>query len=198
MVERTVAIALEARSGGPAGLADRGVERLRGGSLDQRVLPIEPGIAPAHIGAEVDGVCGTDNVELVCSLGATRVFDHQREDFRAGGESWDVILDPVGRTTFAASRTALRPGGRHVFLEFGLTEIVQALTTSVSGDRRVVIGVSGDTREDLDLIAGLLETGAVRPVIDGLYPLERIVEAHARVESRHKRGSVVVTVVEGP
>ncbi|MCB1503180.1 MAG: NAD(P)-dependent alcohol dehydrogenase [Bauldia sp.] len=151
-----------------------------------------------HFGAEVDGVCGTDNVELVCSLGATRVFDHQREDFRAGGESWDVILDPVGRTTFAASRTALRPGGRHVFLEFGLTEIVQALTTSVSGDRRVVIGVSGDTREDLDLIAGLLETGAVRPVIDGLYPLERIVEAHARVESRHKRGSVVVTVVEGP
>ena len=88
-----------------------------------------------HLGAEVDGVCGTANVELVRDLGATRVFDHQSEDFRAGGETWDIILDPVGRTSFSACRKVLRPGGRHVFLEFGLTEIVQSLTTSFGGDR---------------------------------------------------------------
>jgi len=149
-----------------------------------------------HFGAEVDGVCGTANVELVHSLGATRVFDYQREDFRTGGETWNVILDPVGRTAFSDCRKVLRTGGRHVFLEFGLTEIVQALTTSLGGERKVVIGISGDTRKDLEFIAALLAAGDIRPVIDGIYPIDRIAEAHARVESRHKRGSVVVAVAE--
>ena len=59
-----------------------------------------------------------------------------------------------------------------------------------------MIGISGDTREDLEFIATLLETRAIRPVIDDVYPLARIADAHTRVEGRHKRGSVVVTVVE--
>jgi NADPH:quinone reductase-like Zn-dependent oxidoreductase len=149
-----------------------------------------------HFGAEVDGVCGPANVELVASLGARRVFDHTREDFTQSGETWDIIIDPVGRTSFAKCRSTLAPEGRHVFIEFGLAQIVQALVTSLAGGQRAVIGISGDTRDDLEFITSLLEAGAVRPVIDSRYPLERIADAHARTETRHKRGSVVVAIGE--
>jgi NADPH:quinone reductase-like Zn-dependent oxidoreductase len=76
-----------------------------------------------------------------------------------------------------------------------MKEILQALVTSMTGGRKVAIGVSKDTRVDLVTIAGLLENGKIKPIIDGHYPLERIADAHRRVESRHKTGSVVVTVV---
>jgi NADPH:quinone reductase-like Zn-dependent oxidoreductase len=147
-----------------------------------------------HLGAAVDAVCGPANIDLVRSLGADRVYDHTRDDFRGDAETWDVIIDPVGRSSFPACREALRPGGRHVFLEFGLAEMLQALATSLAGNKRVVIGISGDRKEDLQFVADLLAAGAVRPVIDSRYPLDRIAEAHARVETRHKRGSVVVEV----
>lgn len=147
-----------------------------------------------HFGASVDAVAGASNADLVRSLGASRAFDHAAEDFAQSRETWDVILDTVGKTSFPACRNALRPGGRHVHLEFGLTEMMQALVTALGGDRKVVIGVSGDTKEDLAFIADLLARGAIRPVIDSRHPLQRIAEAHARVETRHKRGSVVVTV----
>ena len=66
----------------------------------------------------------------------------------------------------------------------------------MTGGRKVVIGVNGDSREDLAFLAPLLESGEVRPVIDCRYPLERIADAHRRVEGRHKTGSVVVTVAQ--
>ena len=149
------------------------------------------------LGATVDGVCGTANVDFVRGLGAERVYDHAREDFRTAGATWDVIFDTVGKSDFRSARHALRPGGRHVFLDLSLTEIVQAMTTSFGKGPRVVIGVSGDHKEDLRFVAGLLESGALRPVIDSRYPLDQIVAAHARVDTRRKRGSVVVDVAAG-
>jgi NADPH:quinone reductase-like Zn-dependent oxidoreductase len=87
----------------------------------------------------------------------------------------------------------MAPKGVFIPLEFGLTEIRQALVTALTGGRRVVIGVNGDSREDLAFVATLLASGEVRPVIDSRYSLERIADAHRRVEGRHKTGSVVVT-----
>jgi len=150
-----------------------------------------------HLGATVDAVAGAQNAGFLRGLGARRTFDHASEDFTLGGGEWDVILDIAGTTRFAACKSVLAPDGRHVFLNIGLAEIVQALVTPLQGSRRVVIGTSGDTRDDLAVIATLLENGTIRPIIDSHYSLERIVEAHARVETRHKRGSVVVTVA-GP
>lgn len=148
-----------------------------------------------HLGAEVTGITSTGNVDLVRSLGADRVIDYTREDFTRGGETYDVVLDPVGKSTFAGVRRVLKPNGVYVPLEFALTEILQSLTSRLRS-RNIRIGISWDTREDLGFLAGLLERGELRPVIDGRYRLERIADAHRRVESRHKTGSVVVTVAE--
>jgi NADPH:quinone reductase-like Zn-dependent oxidoreductase len=145
-------------------------------------------------GAEVTAVTSTDNVELVRSLGADRVIDYKKEDFSRSDETYDVVLDPVGKSKFADVKRVLKPDGVYVPLEFALTEIVQALTSSLSGGPRISIGISGDSREDLELLASLLANGELRPVIDSRVPLARIVDAHRRVEGRHKTGSVVVTV----
>lgn len=149
-----------------------------------------------HLGGDVDGVCGPDNADLVGSLGADRVIDRHRESYLDGSATWDVILDTVGATPFSACRNALTPTGRHVALEFGLTGMVWALATRLGGGRRAVVGISGETRSDLALIADLMASGALRPVIDGRYPFPAIAEAHARAESRRKKGSVVVIMGE--
>jgi NADPH:quinone reductase-like Zn-dependent oxidoreductase len=147
-----------------------------------------------HIGAEATGVASTANVDLVASLGADRVIDYRKQEITDNAEKYDLVFDTAGIATFATAKRALAPQGVYIPLEFGAREIWQALVTSMSGGRRVVIGVNGDTREDMEYVAELLEKGAIRPVIDSRYPLERIADAHRRVETRHKTGSVVVTV----
>lgn len=150
-----------------------------------------------HFGAQVTGVCSSGNKKLVKSLGARDVIDYTRQDFAQSGRQWDVVLDTVGKTSFSQCRTALTPEGRYVPLEFGFREFIQALATSASKGQRVLVGVSGDKKADLEFIASLLQSGKLKPVIDKRYPLRKIADAHRRVESRHKTGSVVITVAPG-
>lgn len=130
-----------------------------------------------HLGAGVTGVCGATNLKLVESLGAEAVLDYTREDFTSRGERYDLIFDAVGKRKSAA---AMRDAGR-------------ALTTGGA-----CISIDDDfprpTRQDLDLLKRLAESGALKPVIDRRYRLEEIVEAHRYVELGHKKGNVIVTV----
>lgn len=148
-----------------------------------------------YFGAHVTAVCSAANTELVASLGADRVIDYAKTDFTQGSEIYDAILDTVGGSSFSRSTRVLAPQGRHVFVVQTLTELLQALWTSVRRGKRVVVGFSGgDSKDDLLLITGLIEAGRVRPVIDRTYPLEKIADAHRYVDSGRKRGGVVVLV----
>jgi NADPH:quinone reductase-like Zn-dependent oxidoreductase len=103
-------------------------------------------------------------------------------------------LDTVGATRFGECKSALTANGVFLPLEFGLREIWQALVTSMRHGKKVIVNVSGDSAKDMDYLSDLLERGEIRPVIDVVYPLDQIAEAHARVEGRHKTGAVVVSV----
>jgi NADPH:quinone reductase-like Zn-dependent oxidoreductase len=149
-----------------------------------------------HFGAEVTGVCGTDNVAFVLGLGAAEVVDYTVEDFTTSGRTYDVIIDTVGTTTFGRCRASLSEGGRFVPLNFGLREAFQALASSIGGGRKVVIGVNGDTCEDLEQLRALVEAGALRPDVARRSARARIVDAYRYVEARHRKGAVVVTVAE--
>lgn len=146
------------------------------------------------MGADVTGVCSAANLDLVRSLGADHVIDYGREDFTARAGAYDVILDTVGGTNFGKCKRALTANGVYVPLELGARELWQGLVTSMRGGNRVIVNISGDSVEDMDYLSGLLERGDIRPVIDGVYPLDQISEAHRRVEGRHKTGAVVVSV----
>jgi len=148
-----------------------------------------------HLGAEVTAVCSAANTDLVKSLGADFIIDYTTADFTKSDEIYDVILDTVGATSFSRSKRVLSRSGRHVFLVQGLTQILQALWTSLRPGKRVISGISGgDSKEDLILVSGLIESGKIKPVIDRTYRLNDIVEAHRFVDTGRKRGSVVLAV----
>jgi NADPH:quinone reductase-like Zn-dependent oxidoreductase len=148
-----------------------------------------------HLGAEVTGVCSAANAALVQSLGAQRVIDYTQEDFSQSGDTYDIIVDTfVGQASFARCAGSLAPNGRYLAVAGGPREMVQALGNSMRGGKKVLAGSPPERKEELDFLRGLVEAGAVRPVIDRYYPLEQMAEAHRYVDSGHKRGAVVITL----
>lgn len=151
-------------------------------------------LARHHFGAEVVGVCSGPRVEMVRALGAQAVLDYTREDFTRGGEKYDVILDVLGRSSFARCKGALTPEGRYLRASFKLRELLQMLWTRLTGGKRVVCALSLETTEDLQRIKELAETGTFQAVIDRRFPLEQAAEAHRYYESGERRGEVVIVV----
>jgi NADPH:quinone reductase-like Zn-dependent oxidoreductase len=149
-----------------------------------------------YFGAEVTGICSTANVELVASLGADKVIDYTKENFTTTGETYDIILVAAGTVSFSKCTGALRKNGRLPLILCGLPEIVQIPWAAMSG-KKVFAGPAAESAQDFLFIKELAEAKAFKPVIDRRYPLERIAEAHAYVDTGHKKGSVVITVEQG-
>jgi NADPH:quinone reductase-like Zn-dependent oxidoreductase len=150
-----------------------------------------------HFGAEVTGACSTPNVELVRSLGAHRVVDYTSEPLMKKGDDYDLIFDTVGVTTFASCEEALAERGVYVPLNAWVHHWAQALWSSLRNGKRLKAGISSNTVEGLEALVSLIESGAIRPVVDRVYPMEAIAAAHRHVDSRHKRGSVIVSMGPG-
>ncbi len=147
-----------------------------------------------HFRADITAVCSTKNLELVKSLGADRVIDYTKEDFTKNGQTYDAILDAVGKHSFKRSRGSLNPGG--VFLPTdGFANLLWAAMPARNGDRRVRFQIPPrQTKQDVLFLKELMEAGEYRPVIDRVVPLEDVIEATRYVETEHKVGNVVVTV----
>src|SRR6202035_2479776 len=141
-------------------------------------------------GADVTAVCNAKNLELVRSLGADKLIDYTQEDFTKSGQTYDVILDAVGKQSFRRCRASLAPGG--IFLPTdGLGNLIWALRTSRSKGQKVLFQIPPrQTKEDVLFLKGLIEAGKFRPVIDRRYPLEDVVEASRYVETGQKTGNV--------
>ena len=149
-----------------------------------------------YFGAEVTRVCSTTNLELVKSLGADKVIDYTKEDFTKSGQTYDIIFDAVGKSSFSRCKSSLEKKGVYLLTNPGLSNLIQMLWTSMIGSKKVKWVASGLKAKDEDLIfiKELVEAGKIKPVIDRRYPLEQIAEAHRYVESGHKKGNVVITV----
>ncbi len=147
-----------------------------------------------YFGATVTAVCSGANVEMVKSLGADKVIDYTKEDFTTNADTYDLIFDIVGATTFHRCQHLLKPHG--VFLQniMGLTDIVRILWTSIAGGKKLKGGVAMENPERMNFIAELAAAGKLKPVIDRSYPLEQIAKAFTYVEQGHKKGNVVITV----
>lgn len=125
-----------------------------------------------HMGAEVTAVCSTANVELVASLGASKVIDYKKEDYTAEGAVYDVVFDAVGKTPKSKAKSVLKKGGAYTSINVFTSE----------------------NTEKLQEIAAMIEAGSLRPVIDREYPLEKIAEAHRYVDSGRKKGNVLINI----
>lgn len=150
-------------------------------------------------GAEVTGVCSTQNLELVRSLGATRVVDYTREDFTRQDHTYDIIFDAVGKLALARCWDRLAKDGVYLTVIPGPGVLLRGLWASLAGGRRARFAATGlrsarQKAADLCFVRGLIETGQFRPVIDRRYPLEQIAQAHHYVQGGHKKGNVVITI----
>ena len=147
-----------------------------------------------YFGADVTAVCSRANVELVRGIGAHHVIDYGSADFTANGETYDVIVDTVGNAGYSRVRRSLAKRGRLLVVLGGFVDLVLSPLAGRTGGHRVIAGPAIARVEDVHRLAEIAAAGAFTPVIDQTYPLERIVDAHHRVATGHKRGSVVVTV----
>ena len=152
-----------------------------------------------YYGAEVTGVCSTANLELVKSLGADKVIDYTKEDFTKTGQTYDIIFDAVGKSSFSRCKGSLKQRGIYLTTVAGLVDLLQVLWTSMVGSKKAKFATAGlrppgEITKDLILGKELIEAGKIKSVIDRRYPLEQVVEAHRYVEKGHKKGNVVITV----
>jgi NADPH:quinone reductase-like Zn-dependent oxidoreductase len=148
------------------------------------------------LGAKVTAVCGTENMELVRGLGADLVIDYTAEDFTKAEQTYDVVLDAVGKSSFGRCKRLLKPGGIYLSSELGplSQNPVLALITPLFGGKRVMFPIPKHDQEMVRYFKELIESGQFKPVIDRTYPLDQIVEAYRYVETGQKIGNVVISV----
>jgi len=152
-----------------------------------------------YFGAEITGVCSTSNLELVKSLGADKAIDYTKEDFTKSGETYDIIFDTVGKSSFSRCKGSLTQRGVYLTTVPTLAILLQMLWTSKIGSKKAMIAFTGlrpqsEKTKDLIFLTELIEAGKLKPVIDRRYPLEQIAEAHRYVEKGHKKGNVVINI----
>jgi NADPH:quinone reductase-like Zn-dependent oxidoreductase len=150
-----------------------------------------------QLGANVTAVCDSEHLELVKDLGADRVIDYTATDFTRDGQTYDVVLDAVGKSSFGRCRRLLRPRGIYLSTDLGplSQNPVLALVTPLFGRRKVMFPIPGTPGQELaGQLKELIESGAFKPLIDRRYPLDQIAEAYRYVETGRKIGNVVISV----
>lgn len=150
-----------------------------------------------YFGASVTAVCDTKNMALVKSLGADIVIDYTKEDFTKINQSFDVVFDAVGKSSFGKCKRLLRKGGVYISTELGYMSqnIFLAILTPLLGGKKVLFPLPTISKADVEFFKGLAENGHYKPLIDRVYSLEQIVEAHTYVETGQKIGNVVIRIM---
>lgn len=157
-----------------------------------------------HLGAEVTGVCSTRNLSMVQGIGADHVIDYTRESFVEGSKQYDVIIDLVANHGLLDIRRALKPTGILVMVGGGGVDSgpwiegflnpIKAALLSPFVDQEMKFFIASMNAEDLEYLAGLMQSGQMTPVIDQQYSLDQAREAMAHVEAGHTRGKVIVAI----
>ena len=145
-------------------------------------------------GAEVTAVDSTRKLEMLRSIGADKVIDYTKADFTKSGETYDVIFDVVGKSSFSGCMRSLKEKGFYLLGNPGLSQLVRGLWTSMRSSKKVIGGTVSYRSGDLIFLKELIEAGKIRSAIDRGYPLEQIAEAHRYVDTGQKKGNVVITV----
>ncbi|MFC1997913.1 NAD(P)-dependent alcohol dehydrogenase, partial [Chloroflexota bacterium] len=147
-----------------------------------------------YFGAEVTAVDSTEKLDMLRSIGADQVLDYTKEDFTKSGETYNVIFDVVGRSSFPGSMRSLKENGRYLIANPNLSKMVRGRWSSRNSSKKVILEMTNQKTEDLIYLRELIEAGKIKSIIGRRYPLEQMAEAHRYVETGSKQGNLVITV----
>lgn len=147
-----------------------------------------------QFGAEVTGVCSTPGMAFVKSLGADKVIDYTKETFAQNGETYDLIVDILGRSSLAHIKQSLKPHGRYLLASFKLKHLGQMVWSSIVGSQKVICALTPEKSGVLPTIKELIEAGKYKAIIDKRFPLAQTAEAHRYVEQGHKQGQIAIAI----
>ena len=160
-----------------------------GGSIGTFVLQIAK-----TMGAEVTAVDSGIKEEMVRRIGADHFLDYTREDFTKSGRTYDVIFSTVAKSDFAECINLLNPQGRYLIGNPRISDMLKSFLTSTFTDKRAIFAFANEKEEELLALKELIEAGKIQPVVDRIYSMEQIAEAHHRVETEQRLGSVIMTM----
>ena len=135
------------------------------------------------MGAEVTAVDSGIKQDMLRRIGADHFFDYTKEDFTKSGQRYDVIFDMVARSSYSGCVAALNAKGRYVMGNPRLCDMLRSAVTSVFTDKKAVFAFAGETEKELLALKEMIEDGKIKSTVDRVYPMERVAEAHRRVET---------------
>ncbi|AKP53180.1 NAD(P)-dependent alcohol dehydrogenase [Cyclobacterium amurskyense] len=156
-----------------------------------------------YYGAEVTGICSTQNIEMVKSLGADHVIDYTKQNFSKNGQKYDIIYDTIGKLSFSACKSSLTEKGMYVSPVLEMPLLFQMLRTSIFGSKKAKFSATGlkpvaELKLLFNEVKEIIETGKLKSIIDKSYPLEQVGNAHRYIDKGHKRGNVVLVMEHKP
>jgi NADPH:quinone reductase-like Zn-dependent oxidoreductase len=145
-----------------------------------------------HLGAYVIGTSSASNREFVLGLGADEQIDYKTSKIEDAVQGVDLVLDSIGDATIDSSVAVTKKGGTVIFLPSGVSdEKLKRLNSSGVNCYRILVESNGD---DMTIIAGLLEKGIIESFVSGVFPFEKMAEAHQQIETGKTKGKIVVTI----
>ncbi len=150
-----------------------------------------------QLGAEVTGVCGSPRLDFVRSLGADKVVDYTKTGFAQNLETYDLIVDILGKALFTKFKKFLAPKGVVLYASFKLKHLLQMMWTSMGNGQKVKCAIAPGGAEDLNAVKKMIEADQIKAIIDRSFSLDQAAEAHRYVESGHKKGNVAINILTG-
>lgn len=147
-------------------------------------------IAKNIYGAEVTGVCGPTNIEMVKEIGADYVIDYTKEDYIKSNKNYDIIFDAIGANTFSNCKNILTDEGVYITTN----PVIHPRNLFQMRSEKFKVCEANDSADTLNLLRVWIESGKIKPVIDNIYPLDQIAEAHRHYETGHSKGRVVISI----
>ncbi|MGB5396694.1 MAG: NAD(P)-dependent alcohol dehydrogenase [Gammaproteobacteria bacterium] len=146
------------------------------------------------MGAEVTAVDSIIKQDMLRSIGADQFFDYTREDFTKSGERYDVIFSMVAGSSYSSCMKALKPKGRYLMGNPKLSDMLRSVLTSLLTDKKAIFTFAGEKQEELLELKDMIEAGKIKPVVDKVYSMEQAAEAHRRVETEQRLGTIVISL----
>jgi NADPH:quinone reductase-like Zn-dependent oxidoreductase len=147
------------------------------------------------MGAEVTAVDSAMKEDMLRQIGVAHFIDYAREDFTSNDRTYDVIFSMVARTPYAACINALNQGGRYILANPRVSDMLRSVLTGWLTGKKAIFAFAGEKLEELLALKEMIEDGTIKPVVDKIYPFEQAAEAHHRVETEQRLGTVVISSV---